>query len=313
MISVILAEIELGDDFNLGIRLSSSDNIASLANPDFAVTGGGAFTASEDQVFGSLFDTSVLDVNFDINFALQALAQETNLRVIQQPVIFTADNQEAFFFDGQDIPFITQTTINSQGNPTDSFEYREVGVILNVRPRITVKRDVDMELSLELSSVVPGQTLFGGAIIDKRETSTHVIVENGQTIVLSGILREEESTIVRKVPFFGDIPLLGELFKSRENSTTTAELLAFITPRVVDNPHEMDDAAFQQEFRQRLEDMNKTLNEQADEIRGDIDRQGIHKRFDPDRFDDQITEPADTGYQPPLLDEDLENGNDSEQ
>jgi general secretion pathway protein D len=246
----------------------------------------------------------VLDVNFDINFALQALAQETNLRVLQQPVIFTADNQEAFFFDGQDIPFITQTVINSQGNPTDSFEYREVGVILNVRPRITVKRDVDMELSLELSSVVPNQTLFGGAIIDKRQTSTHVIVENGQTIVLSGILREEESTILRKIPFFGDIPLIGELFRSRENSTTTAELLAFITPRVVDNPHEMQDAAFQQEFRQRLQDMNKSLKEQADDIRGDADRQGIHSRFDPNRFDGETTEPYDPEYDPPLQDDD---------
>ena len=99
-------------------------------------------------------------------------------------------------------------------------DYREVGVPLNVRPNITTEGNVDLEINLELSNIVPGEILFGGFIFDRRETTTKVSVKNGQTIVLSGILRDEESEITRKVPFFGDIPLLGWLFTSRDKETT---------------------------------------------------------------------------------------------
>lgn len=260
MISVIIAEVSLTDDLVLGWRLSSSDDVFSGANSDFRVGGSVGIEGQEENPFRNLFDTSLLNANVSLNLVIQALKQKSDLRVIQQPVVFTADNQEAFFFDGQEIPFITQTTINSQGNPTDSFDYKEVGVILNVRPRITVQRDVDMELRLELSATVPGVTLFGGAIIDKRLTTTHVIVQNGQTVVLSGILRERESKITRGIPLLSDIPLIGELFKHRENTTTQVELLAFVTPYVVDNPQES--GAAQSDYLHRLDEMLKPIEQQ---------------------------------------------------
>ncbi|MDY7107045.1 MAG: secretin N-terminal domain-containing protein [Planctomycetota bacterium] len=260
MISVIIAEVSLTDDLVLGWRLSNAEDILGGSLDDFRLGGTVGIEGTEDEPFESLFDTSVLNANISLNLVIQALQQESDLRVIQQPVVFTADNQEAFFFDGQEIPFITQTTINSQGNPTDSFEYKEVGVILNVRPRITVQRDVDMELRLELSATVPGVTLFGGAIIDKRLTTTHVIVQNGQTVVLSGILRERESKITRGIPLLKDIPLIGELFKHRENQTTQVELLAFVTPYVVDNPEQSDETQF--EYLQRLDEMLRPVEQQ---------------------------------------------------
>ncbi|NNF44525.1 MAG: hypothetical protein HKN62_16060 [Phycisphaerales bacterium] len=259
MISAVIAEVELNDELSLGLRLSSSDDILGGANPDFRLGGSGTFDMTEDNIFGSLFDTSLLTAGFNVNVALQALAQVTNVRILQEPVIFTADNQEALFFDGQEIPFITNTTINSAGNANDSFEYREVGVTLNVRPRITVEKDVDIEVLLELSSVVPGVTIFGAAVLDKRESRTNIVVRDGQTVVISGILRDEVSKITRKIPLLGDIPLIGELFKSRENSTVTTELIAFITPQVVD--HTDGEADFQREFRDRLEDLSQPVDD----------------------------------------------------
>jgi general secretion pathway protein D len=270
MVSAIIAEVELNDDLAFGLRFSNDDSILSGGNPDNRVGGVTDFMGNQDNPLNSLFDSSSLDVNTTVFFALQALAQKTNVRIIQEPIVFTADNQEAIFFDGQDIPFITNTTINSQGNPTDSFEYREVGVTLNVRPRITAQRDVDLEVNLELSSVVPGVLLFGGAIVDRRETSTHVIVKNNQTIVISGILREEESKIKRGWPIIGDIPLIGDIFASHENSTKTTELIAFITPRVVDNPSE-NDTNFQQKYRERLQDLNRPVGDQAADRKADPD------------------------------------------
>ena len=172
MLSVIIAEVELTDDFSLGVRLSSSDDIANLPVPDMGFNIGGNGTGTIDNFAGNLFDTSVLNSNVDLNVVLQAIAVQNNIRIVQQPVIFTADNQEAFFFDGQEVPFITNTTITDNGTPTDSFDYRPVGVIFNARPRITSKLEIDLELRLELSAIVPGQTLFGGAILDRRVSET---------------------------------------------------------------------------------------------------------------------------------------------
>jgi type II secretory pathway component GspD/PulD (secretin) len=202
---------------------------------------------------------------------LQALSQKTNVRIIQQPRIFTADNQEAAFFDGQQIPFITDSVINSGqvGGVTQSFDYKDVGVLLNVRPRITVQRDVDMEVKLSLSAVVPGQTLFGGAILDLRQTTTKIIVKNGQTIVLSGLLKDVDSKITRSFPLLGDLPIIGELFKSRENTKSSTELIAFITPIVVDNPSE-NDTNFNQGEREAL--LNKALPVNSGQIKSEQQR-----------------------------------------
>ncbi|MHC5113444.1 MAG: secretin N-terminal domain-containing protein [Planctomycetota bacterium] len=264
MIKALICEVELKDELSLGLRFSTSDDIIT-GNPDYQIGGTIGLMGQSIDTLGRLFDTSTVDTNISLNIVLQALNQLTNVRILQEPTLFTGDNQEALFFDGQDIPFITNTVINTQGNPNNSFEYREVGVVLNVRPRITVERDVDLEILLELSSIVPGVTLFGGPIVDRRETRTHVVVKDGQTIVLAGIMREEESKITRKVPLLGDIPIVGELFKSRENATTKTELVAFVTPYVVDNPTENNTATFQEEYRGRLEDLTRPVEEQARE------------------------------------------------
>jgi general secretion pathway protein D len=108
-----------------------------------------------------------------------------------------------------------------------------------VRPRITPERDVDLKVNLQLASIQPQQTLFGGFIVDRRETTTQLILRDGQTVVISGIMRSEDSDIKRKIPFFGDIPLIGPLFTSIEKVKTNTELVAFITPIVVSNRDEL--------------------------------------------------------------------------
>jgi len=260
MISAIIAEVELTDEFALGLRVSNSGDILGGGNPDNRIGGTFNTSASEDPFLDDLFDTSVLDVSVNINAVIQALDEVTNVRILQQPRVFTADNQEAQFFDGQDFPFLTNTQTTDQGTVNESTEYRPVGIFLNVRPRITSQKDIDLDINLELSSIVPGQTQFGSAIVDRRTTTTNVILQDRQTIVLSGILTDRESQITRKVPFLGDIPLLGELFTSRENSKTTTELIAFITPHVVDSPSELEE--FNQKDNYRLDEMSRPLKEQ---------------------------------------------------
>ncbi len=258
MISAVIAEVELTDDFAFGLRFSSEELVSTAS--DNALRGGIDFAGTQNDIFDSLFDTSVLDVDAHINVLLEALRQKTNVRILQEPRVFTADNHEAIFFDGQDVPFITQSNTSDISGFQQNFEYQAVGVQIDVRPRITAERDVDMEINLELSSIVPGETLFGGAILDRRETTTKVIVKNGQTIVLSGILTDSESSVKRGLPLLSELPLIGDLFASHSTNKITTELVAFITPVVVDNPTEND--KFNEGARERLKELSKPLKEQ---------------------------------------------------
>lgn len=257
LISAVVVEVSREDATSLGLRWSSE--ALGLSQPDNAIRVGATAEATENNFLGSLFDTSVLSANVDLNVVLQALAQRTSVNILSEPRVFTGDNQEAEFFSGQDIPFITQSQTNTVGNLVQSFDYKAVGIQLRVRPRITVRRDVDLRVNLELSSIVPGQTLFGGAVVDRRETTTQLIVQNGQTVVISGILRRQDTDIVRKVPLLGDIPLLGHLFRSVDREKSNTELLVFITPLVVDNDQEME--RVNEPYRRRLEERRRELEE----------------------------------------------------
>lgn len=259
LISAVVAEISLDDATALGLRFSSSDIAPS--NSENAIDFGFESRNTQNDLLPGLFDTSVLNANVDLNVLFQALAEKTAINILSEPKIFTSDNQEAEFFDGQDIPFITDTQTTDQGNVVNSFDYRAVGIVLRVRPRITVNRDVDLRVNLQLSSIQPQQTLFGGFIVDRRETTTQLIVKHGQTIVISGILRSEDSDIKRKVPLLGDIPLLGALFTSIEKTVTKTELVAFITPLVVDNTEQIED--LNKPFRDRLEVLREQLSKEA--------------------------------------------------
>jgi type II secretion system protein D len=232
LIAAIVAEVSREDATALGLRWSSTAISPTTPGNDIGI--GNTFQGTNNGFADSLFNTSVLTSNVNLNILLQALSQKTDVSILSEPKIFTSDNQEAEFFDGQDVPFITNSQTTTTGL-VQSFDYRAVGIQLRARPRITVQGDVDLKVNLELSSIVPGQTLFGGFVVDRRETTTQLIVKDKQTIVISGILRSELSDINRKVPILGDIPLLGLLFRSKDKTVKNTELVVFITPIVVVN------------------------------------------------------------------------------
>lgn len=265
LIAAVIVELTGEDATALGVRFSNS--AITPTNSDNAIgigssNNGPIFTGTNNELANSLFDTSVLNVGVNVNVLLQALAQNTQVRILSEPRIFTSDNQEAIFFDGQDIPFITDTqTATGTTGLVQSFDYRAVGIQLRVRPRITPERDVDLRVNLQLSNTVAGQTLFGGAIVDRRETTTQLIVGDGQTVVISGIMRTEDTETKRKIPLLGDIPILGLPFTSTERSKTNTELVAFITPVVVNNREESD--RLNDPLRKRLGDLRDHLQDKS--------------------------------------------------
>jgi len=253
LIMATIAEASEEAVSQLGLRFGSDRSIIDANNPDNQINVVGSVEGSEDDIFPDLFDTSVLSLNVDLTAVLSLLHEDTDSSILSDPRIFTSDNEEAVFFDGQDIPFITDSQVTDTGQTISSFDYRAVGIRLSVRPHITVEGNVDMQINIELSSIVPGQTLFGGFIVDRRETNSRVTVLNRQTIVVSGILRYEDNEIMRKVPFLGDIPVIGPIFfRSKDHRRRKAELLAFVTPVIVENPDQAPEI-FERENRWRNE------------------------------------------------------------
>ena len=273
MLTATLAEVTLGDGLSLGIRVgsgiqASGDNIVG-GGVSLGLTKGSESlildnTSLTDNFASPWFDTSFLDVNTSVDFILQALSEQNNVRILQRPRVFTSDNKEAKFFAGQDVTFQTGSTANENGTTT-SFEQEAIGIGLNVRPRITKDRNVAMEIEILLSNIASTALVNSNPVVNRRQTTTTVTVKNNQTIVLSGIRREDDTDVERKVPLLGDIPILGAAFTSTEKAKSLVELVMFITPVVVDNPDE-NDTNFNVEERKRLDELSKPLDEMAREL-----------------------------------------------
>ncbi|MDP7029139.1 MAG: secretin N-terminal domain-containing protein [Phycisphaerales bacterium] len=281
MLSATIVEVDLGDALNLGMRVGTG------WQPDT----GALVAGSVDLTMGAIdFITNMLDGSqtntltlgpFDINVIIEALNSITNTRVIQEPRVFTADNEEAVFFAGQEYPIATGSVEASTGlqNLTTTIEYKNVGVFLNVRPRITEEGAVDLAVSLELSQA-KGAVNVGNTqseIFDRKQVTTHAILLDGQTIVLGGLLRELEQIKRDRIPLLADIPIIGQLFEFNDEKLERTELIAFITPTVVHRPVDNYDN-YNLEDLGRLESVARPLAEQIAEGEKIIDL-NVHERL----------------------------------
>ncbi|MFQ3189083.1 MAG: general secretion pathway protein D [Paraglaciecola sp.] len=163
---------------------------------------------------------------------LQAVSTDTNSNLLATPHLTTMDNEEAFFIVGQEVPIITgSTTGSNNANPFQSVDRQEVGIKLKVTPQINEGDAVQLLIEQEVSSVSGATSV--DVIINKREIKTSVIVDDGGTIVLGGLIDDAVQESVSKVPLLGDIPILGNLFKSTSTSVSKRNLMVFIRPTII--------------------------------------------------------------------------------
>lgn len=260
MISATIAAVTLTDDLKLGLRWGSG----ATSTGENSI--GGAFSGQATGLLNGLLDGTGLFTLTNIGVALDALNQLTNVRIIQQPRTFTSDNKESIFFNGQEVPVQTTSTATNVG-VEGGFEYRDVGVLLNVRPRITAHGNVDLTINVELSDVL---SQAGGAgqnpIFSRRQVRSQVQLRDGETVLIGGILKESESKTRRKFPLLGDIPLIGALFTSVDDTTVREELLVFITPSIVETLFN-DDPAYSNKYLERLKELSLPVDVQAEHIR----------------------------------------------
>jgi type IV pilus assembly protein PilQ len=181
-----------------------------------------------------------LNSHMDIDMLLRAQKENVDAKLLANPRILVLDNQKADIKIITEIPY-QQITDTSGGGSIGTTAFREVGVELEVIPHITREGMVRLQLkpkfSVQTGTVLVGVTTpLPQPVVDKREADTTLLIENGQTVVLGGLRKQDATKQVNKIPLLGDLPLIGALFRFEGEDTTTSELVVFITPRIIEKP-----------------------------------------------------------------------------
>lgn len=185
---------------------------------------------------GTVTNSTLTVPGFSALFSLQEFKDAIN--VLSTPQILTSDNKEAEIIVGENVPLISKREANA-AQPTSLFtdiERKDVGVTLKLTPQITEGDYVKLDLYQEISAVEQGTTAIitsVGPSLTKRSTKTSVVVKDNQTVVIGGLIQERVEESVTKIPFLGDIPGLGLLFKNKSKEKTKTNLLVFLTPHIV--------------------------------------------------------------------------------
>ncbi len=283
LIQVLLAEVTLDSTTDLGVEW----NLSSKGNP-IASTGTDFGQLAALQNFGGYWAT-VTGSNY--RFMLRALQNEGRLEVLSRPQILTADNQEATINIGQRVPMVTDSRVTAQGDTINQFTYQDVGVILRVTPRISPDGFVKMDLSPSISDLSSSKIDISKGvsipIVNQRTATTAITVKSGQSVLLGGLIGTADDVRTKKVPWLGDIPGLGALFRSRTKARDRKELLIVLTPQVLikgtGEGTTIEAGAFTQ---QEL---------QASDIKNQIDRDDLRSRIlDPIYPPDRSTNAAGT-------------------
>ncbi|KAA0915215.1 type II secretion system secretin GspD [Psychrobacter sp. ANT_WB68] len=207
-----------------------------------ALSGGAGISAAAGSIAGALIGIgdSKKDSQGNTQFygaILQALDSSTSANLLSMPSILTLDNEKASILVGQNVPFVTgsyTTGGDSSTNPFQTIERKDIGINLNVIPHIGDNGTVRLEVSQEVSSVVPGSAgNASGLITNKSLINTTILADDQQTIALGGLMRDNTTTRQQKVPGLGNVPLLGRLFRSDNDTTQKSNLIIFLQPTIL--------------------------------------------------------------------------------
>ncbi len=172
---------------------------------------------------------------------LHALESEQGINVLSTPNIMTTDNEEAEIVVARNVPFQTSQSQTTGGNTVSTFERKNIGITLRIKPQISESDDVRLAVYQEISSVLPVEDQIAKDIMTfNRSVKTTVLVRDAQNIVIGGLISDDLQDTETKVPFLGDIPVLGWLFKSVKKQKTKTNLLVFLTPHIISRAADMD-------------------------------------------------------------------------
>lgn len=279
LIKVVFLEVQHNNASDIGIEGGWGKGIGNsmtgaVANAFGASSLGSVFSPTNLNVFGQPIGAFAPNppgaglyqiLGSDFQATLRAIAQAGKVQLLSRPSILARDRQPATIQVGQDVPLITGVNFTTFGNQINTVTYEPVGIILNVTPFITPSGLVQMIVAPSTSQLDPTETVpisagVNAPVIDMRSADTVAITPDGQTVVIGGLMGSAKSSSESKIPFLGDIPVLGNLFKRRTKSDTKTELLIFLTPHIVRTPTEL--AGMTEQERKRALMAPQSVDEQ---------------------------------------------------
>lgn len=254
LVEAIIVEIQDGDALNFGVQwintngggtqfTASGLSTTTVANAALEYKDDGSFSSSTTSALSSFNGLAAGFYEGNWGGLVTALSSNTKSNILATPSIVTLDNKEASFNVGQEVPVVTGSQSSTTGSVYNTVERKTVGTKLKVTPQINEGDSVLMEIEQEVSSVASSTSTDSsssssdlGSTFNTRTVKNAVLVKSGETVVLGGLLSNNTSESVYKVPLLGDIPILGYLFRYNSTSTSKQNLMVFIRPTILRDP-----------------------------------------------------------------------------
>ncbi|MEO5656264.1 MAG: secretin N-terminal domain-containing protein [Nitrospiria bacterium] len=239
-VETVIMEVAVNRQRDLGADLTALFG-AQNASRNLTVVGG---VNDSPPALSSLLSNTPLDISkfsaVNLRSVLTALQSRDDVNILSTPQILTSDNQKAEIVVGENRPFPTGQSQTSGGNTLTTIERRDVGITLRLTPQIMESDLVKLDVFQEISTVSSESQSVGSTVLgpttNKRSATTSVLVQDGQTAVIGGLMRDNIIIGERKIPLLGDIPILGWAFKFRTKRTEKTNLLIFLTPTILKTP-----------------------------------------------------------------------------
>ena len=243
-VQAIIAEVTPDKLKDLGVQLGvtgggvTGNTAAAGAYDPFNFIG----ATDPAQAAITTFLTSVASgTNLQLAGNLKALFTDKAVNVLSTPTILTSDNKEAEIFVGQNVPFITSSSVVTGGIAQQSVTRQDVGIKLKITPQISEGEYVKLDINQEISAVTGDKGQATDIVTTTRSAKTSVVVKDKETVVIGGLIQDQDQETISKIPLLGDIPLLGWLFKTTHKERTKTNLIIVLTPRIIRGAQEMSE------------------------------------------------------------------------
>ncbi len=239
MIRVLIAEVTLDEDDAFGIEWTFTDSSFfgdDDAIPTSIVDFGNSSADAQEDLLGLRYSIIKED---KLKAFLHMLKTRSKINVLSSPQLLTSDNTPAFFEETVKVPTVLTTT-TSTGVISTSVKYEEIGIKLNVTPQINSDDYIKLEVDQTIQNILASATVLNAPTFSNRVVKTNVLARNNNTVVIGGLLKDNETITEQKVPLLGDLPLIKNLFRRKTKSLEKTELMVFITPQLVKRDKKMD-------------------------------------------------------------------------
>lgn len=256
-IEALIMEVSVTKDFELGVEWRAAEGIGSIDGRK--VVGYGASSTQPSGFPG--VDINTKSVTLPLGFSLGVLGEgisiggvlfpnigavarayqkDSDVHILSTPQIMTTDNEDAEIQVGKNVPYLTRQDTSQSGIDYSHYEYKDVGVTLQITPQINQERFVRLKITQEVSQVIKEESSIGLPTTLKRLAKTTVIIKDGHTVVIGGLIDETMNAGNYQVPCLGGIPGLGNLFRSQSRSSGKTNLFVFLTPHIVEYESDSD-------------------------------------------------------------------------